>query len=214
MTGPVYRDDLVELWHGDAIDCTAWLAADVLIMDPPYGVSYRRRSGPMLIAGDEDTGLRDALLEMWGERPALVFGSWKRDRPEGVRERIIWFKRNTNPGLGGTPWAPADEEVYVLGDGWLGPRTLNVIVTDEARSSSGGQAAKIGHPTPKPIRLLEELILHCPPEWVIADATAGSGSTLLAARRLGRRAIGVELEAKYCDIARARLNQGTMDLSP
>ena len=220
---PYYSDDLVTLYKGDCREVLAWLDADVLVCDPPYGIGYQQggaRSNvdgvrsvtpTARVAGDADTTVRDAVLGLWGtQRPALVFGSWKVTRPAGVRQRLVWFKRNTNPGLGtGTPWSPADEEIYVLGDGWVGPRELNVLVTDEARASAGGLAALTGHPTPKPVGLMERLIQKCP-TGVIADPFAGSGATLLAARALGRQAVGVELEEKFCADIAARLSQGCM----
>lgn len=65
------------------------------------------------------------------------------------------------------------------------------------------------HPTMKPLKLMEYLIkLVMPPDpsATLLDPFCGSGTTLLAAKRLGRKAIGIELEQEYCDIAKARLD--------
>ena len=62
------------------------------------------------------------------------------------------------------------------------------------------------HPTQKPVKLIEWLISHNEGD-LIFDPYSGSGSTLVAAKRLGRKAIGVEIEKKYCEIAAKRLKQ-------
>ena len=224
---PYYADDLVTLYHGDCREIGAWLAAGVLVTDPPYGIDQgvkgpRRdgskglvtNSGRVRIKGDLDTSLRDCALVMWGEdRPALIFGSWKAPRPAATRARLLWLKAGTIPCLGYTPWSPADEEIYVLGRGWGKPTSLNYITTNEARAGSGGLGAVVGHPTPKPLNLMRQLIALCP-QGVIADPFAGSGSTLLAARDLGRRAIGVEADERYCEIAAKRCAQGVLLTDP
>lgn len=209
---PYYADESVTLYHGDCRETTDWLKADVLVTDPPYGMAYvsnRRRDGPSkAIAGDITTDLRDNVLDLWGERPALLFGTWRLPRPTGTRHLIVWDKGD-NPGTGdlSMPWGNSCEEVYVLGSGWVGKRGTNVL---RFPTLSHQSASRPDHPTPKPVALMESLIQKCPP-GVIADPFAGSGSTLLAARNSGRKAIGVELDERYCEVAARRLDQGVLD---
>lgn len=216
MNAPYYEDDLVTLYHGDCREITAWLDADVLVTDPPYGIDLttsinrhmKRSEGRVTapkVAGDDSLALRDAALAAWGERPALVFGSWRKPRPDNTRFRLIWDKGEAGMGDLSLPWRPGDEEIYVLGDGFHGRRGPNVIRVNTVRSD------RPDHPTPKPVPLMEQLITKCP-AGVIADPFAGSGSTLRAAANLGRKAIGVELEEKYCEIIANRLSQGVLDL--
>jgi site-specific DNA-methyltransferase (adenine-specific) len=208
---PYYSDDLVTLYHGDCREVTEWLNADVLVIDPPYGIGYQsgHRAERRPIAGDEDCSIRDEILALWGDKPAIVFGRWDAPRPTGVRARLIWDKGNS-PGMGNLkiPWGRSDEEVYVLGEGFSGARTSNVL---RCQVQSSADKNRPDHPTPKPIPLMELLIAKCPP-GLIADPFAGSGSTLLAAKLQGRRAIGVEIEERYCEIAACRLAQDVLPL--
>ena len=217
---PYYQDDQVTLYHGDCLEVTEWLAADVLVTDPPYGIgwtqrgTYQTRSGKTdrvqrnVIAQDSSTAARDAVLQLWGDRPAVVFGSWKAPRPESVSHRLIWDKRGAFPGPLNAPFFSVDEEIYVMGSGFRSssPSQRSVVTTFERRSA----AVLVGHPTPKPVQLMEILIDRCPP-GTIADPFSGSGSTLVAARNLGRKAIGVELEERYCEIIAKRLDQMCLD---
>lgn len=213
---PYYSDSGIELYHGDCREIGAWLDADILVTDPPYGIAWpagqlhsersiREQAEPCII-GDNDTSSRDRILEMWGDRPAVIFGSWRAVRPHHVRHRLIWHKLGRHPGVSPAPVFPNDEEIYLIGDGWLGAPMPTVITTTEQRAMQPGL---IGHPTPKPIYLMERLISKCP-NGTIADPFAGSGATLLAAKLAGRRAIGIEINQEYCDIAADSLRQGVL----
>jgi DNA modification methylase len=211
---PYYHDDLVTLYCGDCRDVDAWLAADVLVTDPPYGMGYesnrnrdkRNRKVGRPVGGDTSTDLRDAVLTAWGDRPALVFGKWTCPRPVGTRARLIWDKRVQGTGDLSLPWGPADEEIYVLGTGFVGSRGSNVLAVQMLMS---GAHDRPDHPTPKPVGLMERLIEKT--TGVVADPFAGSGATLIAARNLGRRVIGVEVEERYCEVIATRLAQGAFD---
>jgi site-specific DNA-methyltransferase (adenine-specific) len=94
---------------------------------------------------------------------------------------------------------------YVSEDG--GPRLMRSVI--QVRSEHG----RAVHPTQKPLGILRPLIEYsCPPDGIVLDPFAGSASTLLAARELGRRAVGVEISESYCERAIERLAQGVMDL--
>ena len=207
-----YQDDLVTLYHGDCLEHPEWwTGADVLVTDPPYGMAYQsgwvRDRTDRAIAGDDTTGVRDAALHAWGNRPALIFGTWRAERPRDARTLLIWDKGLVGMGALDLPWGPSHEEIYVLGTGFVGKRGKSVLHIQGLTSTD---PERFGHPTPKPVPLMETLIAHCPP-GCIADPFAGSGSTLVAAKLLGRKAVGVELEEKYCEIAARRLSQGVLD---
>jgi site-specific DNA-methyltransferase (adenine-specific) len=224
-----YQDDLVTLYHGDCRELLEWLAADVLIMDPPYGThslpgnprgGYGRRNnaagvggskhaqvgvphGNAQIAGDDDTGVRDTALAAWGSKPALVFGSPRLPDPPlvmGVKDRLVWDKRR--PGMNSGPWRYRHESIYVT-DGF-------VRASDASVSILSAFPEQDDHIHGKPLALMSALIEAAPP-GVIADPFAGSGTTLVAARNLGRRVVGVELEERYCEITVRRLEQNVLD---
>lgn len=214
-----YQDEHVTLHHGDLREETAWLDADTLVTDPPYGMAYvshgssykagRVMAPTRAIAGDGDARLRDDILTMWGDRPALIFGTWRVPRPSNARTLLVWDKGDT-PGMGALdlPWGPSHEEIYVLGRGFHGKRRGGVL---RVEGLSSMDPRREGHPTPKPLALMELLLSRCPP-GTIADPCAGSGPTLVAAKALGRKAVGVELDEAYCESIAKRLSQGALDL--
>lgn len=223
----VFEDDLTLLIHGrwqDHIDLLD--SADVLITDPPYGMDYQSnfpQDGPTeKVRGDRDTRERDELLNWWFgqatrgplprlDRPAIVFGTWRVPRPDDVRQLVIWHKGD-RPGMGdlSLPWGPSHEDIYIMGghgaQHWAGKRGPSVIRARTREGNATNSHTEHGHPTPKPVLLMQDLISHTTGE-VIIDPFAGSGSTLVAARLLGRRSIGIEEVRKYADGAARRLER-------
>jgi site-specific DNA-methyltransferase (adenine-specific) len=67
------------------------------------------------------------------------------------------------------------------------------------------------HPSQKPIKLMKDILLKCP-EGIVLDPFMGSGTTLRAAKDLGKKAIGIEINEEYCEIAAERMSQTVMNL--
>lgn len=216
MAEPYYADAHVTLYHGRAEEVAEWLTADVLVCDPPYGRDWkqgkldRRPNGHGGIAGDEDTAVRDAILQAWGtDRPALVFGDPMLAPPAGTK-LVGFYRKPPNAGTRGAIGGfRRDVEVFYLLGPWsagIGGRSSIVATSAPSQGNPSSPQGRYGHPHAKPLDVMEQLIAICPP-GVIADPTAGSGSTLVAARNLGRQAIGVEVEERYCEMAARRLSQ-------
>lgn len=223
---PYYVDEHVTLWHGDCREVTEWLAADVLVTDPPYGRgeagidasnrttgrTYCGTNNHAPIVGDEDTEVRDSALTLWGGRPAVVFGDLRVATPSGIKQVAI-YRKPPDAGMRSTAGFRRDVEAIYLMRLPVGYGGASSVISTNARLIGGteGPAGRYGHPHAKPVDVMETLISHCPP-GVVADPFAGSGSTLVAARNLGRHAIGVEIEERYCELIARRLSQDVLPI--
>lgn len=231
MVKPYFERDGIVIYHGDCRDVLPTLEAgsiDLVLTDPPYGVQYvtawRSRTDPLVapITGDESLDLvRECLPTidrlLAEDRHAYVFTSaarigeaceviadfWK------VKNVIVWDKGDAGSvgdleaGYGVT-W----EGIVYANKGrrpLSGPRPRSVY-----RFDWSGTRDPV-HPTVKPVGVLQWLMAKSSnPGEVILDPWMGSGTTLRAAQNLGRRAIGIEIEERYCEIAARRLDQLTL----
>ena len=130
---PYYEDDLVTLYHGDSTMITAWLEADALVTDPPYGRSWRqgrlkdKRGGYKAesaaragIVGDGSTAVRDTILTMWGpDKPAVLFGDLMLAPPTGTRLAAVYAKPANSGMRGAIGGLRRDlEAIYLCGGTW------------------------------------------------------------------------------------------------
>lgn len=214
---PYYADDSVTLYHGDCREVAEWLSADVLVTDPPYGSQlmstansnpggYGRRGARVpgrrqsaTIVGDDSTESRDAILEGWGLRPAVIFASPRMPEPPGPwSDRVVWDKRR--PGTNGGAFRYVHEMIYARGLTRVDNSTFSIISAHPDQRD---------HIHAKPVPLMLRLVSLT--NGLIADPFAGSGSTLVAAKQLGRKSVGVEIDERYCELTAMRLTQDVLD---
>lgn len=215
---PYYSDDHVTLYHARWEDVPPdLLRADVLVTDPPYGIGWQQHGGGKTgktraarkhlgIVGDTDTTSRDALLDRYRDIPAAVFGSFRAPFPADVRQVLV-FQKSASAGVVGsvTGFRTDAEPIFLTGPWPVRPC-----------HSSSVLATRIGmdtdeHPHAKPLDVMRRL-LDAAPSGTILDPYAGSGTTLVAAKSLGRKAIGVECVERYCEVAANRLRQEVLGL--
>lgn len=201
---PYYDEDGITIYHADCLEILPWLVGDVVITDPPYGTGYAPRGG--LKAGTLDFGSADTptwdifdptWLAHWGG-PAAVFTGIRfvytlalHMAADGL---LIYAKSNPNPL--GSSYEPCVTRGFAAG----GRQHFT------AYNAFNGQV----HPTQKPLDLMQWIVGLAPP-GVVLDPFMGSGTTLVAAKREGRKAIGIEIEERYCEIAVQRLAQGVLE---
>ena len=219
------------LYLGDCREILPTLdRVDAVITDPPYGIVHdfgeqKRLDGSRKLQwdwdGPETHGLiRDALIGSLDvlNRPGNAFAFAGFDTLEISREVFrqagmtpkpwSWVKLCPPPAMPGNRW-PSAFEVACLGyDAGsyfadANPSRRNVMVADALRA---GNSEKAGHPTQKPLSVMEHLVSALvAPEKCALDPFMGSGTTGVAAMRLGRKFIGIEREPKYFEIACRRI---------
>ncbi len=221
MTKPCYDHAGIRIFLGDCREILPTLEpVDAMITDPPYGISHKSSHGASWegteIQGDGCTTIRDWAWNQCKEKPRAAFGiSWKQRPPPDVRMTLIWNK-GAAFGAGDLtiPWKPSWEEIYIGGKGWLGRRDEGVLCGPcepswESGPAHDGNGRK--HPHQKPVWIMSRLIEKLPDAQTIIDPFCGSGTTLIAAKLLGKIAIGIEIEEKYAEIAARRLQQEVFD---
>lgn len=205
---PYYQDDAVTIYHGDCREILPGLPKfDLVLTDPPYGINlnkHRNNNGQdWYVHGDKDQQAGFEALAMLDDLPTAVFAHCMKPWPGPWRQFLVWDK---GPAVGGGGdvskcWKQSWELIQIRNTPPLnGPRDEGVI-----RHHISPQDLQY-HPTQKPLGLLIYLIQKIP-STLILDPFMGSGTTLRAAKDLGKKAIGIEIEEKYCEVAAKRMAQ-------
>lgn len=209
---PYYEDSAVVIYHADCREIIDSLTADVLVTDPPYGIRYSpsensakawgRKTfvGDTVVAGDDEPFDPAPFLRY----PSIVlFGAnHYADRLPPSPSWLVWDKRDgmTSNDFADCElaWTNLPGVVRLFRHQWSGA----------LRASERGEPRV--HPTQKPLVLMRWVLDRCPAGTVL-DPFMGSGTTLRAAKDRGRRAIGVEIEERYCEAAAKRMGQEVFD---
>jgi site-specific DNA-methyltransferase (adenine-specific) len=202
---PYFQDKDVTIYHGDCRDILPSLPkVDLMLTDPPYGINFVENSNRMQvlgysgIQGDNETIDLTFLLRYSDNQ--IIFGGNYFNLPISSGW-IIWDKQDGKQidfGDAELIWTSFNEPIRIIKHIWDGFRR------DSDRD------IKREHPSQKPVGLISTLLLKR--EFnVVLDPFMGSGTTLRAAKNLGRKAIGIEIEEKYCEIAAKRMAQTVMD---
>lgn len=224
---PYYEENGIAVYHGNCRDVMPLLPkVDLVLTDPPFAEATHRgaRTGAadqMLIDFESITAeelreylrLTRTLCDKW----QIAFIDWRHmltleERQIGDLELIrfgVWTKPNGMPQYSGDRPATGWEAIAFLHPAgakrWNGGGRTSVFECNFEQKDRC-------HPTQKPIGLVKQLLaLFSDESQTVLDPFMGSGTTLRAAKDLGRRAIGIEIEERYCEIAANRLRQEVLD---
>lgn len=241
---PYYEHGGITIYHGDSKEVLSDLPLsedgyNVMVTDPPYSLPWRygtnnspKGNRKMEFDFDKEGNATPGVLDIislylhrykalhvfcgamqYGQIAQLVLNHGMTVKP------WVWVKKCHPPAAPGN-WWPSGFELAMYGfkqGAWFGdqnPSRCNVYHSDTYRHGIRAYE-KVGHPTQKwlpMIRFIIESIV--PPDGVVVDPFMGSGTTLRAAKDLGRKAIGIEIEERYCEVAAKRLSQEVLGFEP
>jgi site-specific DNA-methyltransferase (adenine-specific) len=218
---PYYQDEAVTIYHGDCREVLPLLSSEtvhLVLTDPPYGVTYEsnrvvgRGTNPISNDGTRlSLRLYRQTIPLLKTQHLLWFTRWDAwpdvwdliGQSFPLRGLLVWDKGH--PGMGDlSHWGCSYELIASAGKGQItGARDSSIL------RYSPVQPKNRKHPTEKPESLLAYLIEKLDAHLTL-DPFMGSGATLTAAKDLGRKAIGIEIEERYCEIAAKRMAQAVL----
>lgn len=208
MIAPYYDDPAsgITIYCGDCRDVLPMLTADVIVTDPPYPAEY-------LPLYDDLARLAGSVIPPGGSVFAMAGQSYLPDIITAMSRHLRYHWMISYVMLGGQAAQIWPRQVITFWKPVLwftnGERR-GKWVSDTVQSPAND---KEHHHWGQSVGGMRSLVArYNDPDHVILDPFMGSGTTLRAAKDLGRRAIGIELEERYCEIAVRRLSQAVLPL--
>jgi DNA modification methylase len=207
---PYYQDEAVTIYNADCRKVLPFLDRfDLLLTDPPYGIGYGGKQNS--VGGTEGrarNGWRTWKTD-WDESPPP---RWMIDMIQDSADHAIVWGGNyyaLPPSMGWLVWDKGQRD-FSLADAELAWTNRNKAV--RCFDYSRGEAAKDDrvHPTQKPVALMRWCLGLVPDAATVLDPFMGSGTTLVACKLDGRKAVGIEINEGYCEAAANRLRQGVL----
>lgn len=232
MIKPYFQDEAGTIYCGDCEEILPKLSkVDLVVTDPPYNIGKKYGSKTSDSRDPEEYWkwfqdvfvfvfdlLSDGYLYLshsdkgvYIAKPSLETIGFE------YLQTLIWWGRNGySMQLHRKSWSYRHEPILFMQRG--NPPVLEAgvpgmwytSVIEAPRPQSNFKEGRC-HPTQKPVKLYKSLIARTPGQ-IILDPFMGSGTSLLAAKELGRKAIGIEIEEKYCEVAAKRMSQMVMEL--
>jgi len=221
---PYYDHAGITIYHGDCRAILPGLQADVMVTDPPYGMNLGKHGGAKDKRASELRRQAYATYEDTPENysesvvPAIIAGlavvtraavfapvpsAWQLPAPSALGAIYIQAPN------GHSPWGFQNLAPILF---YGTAPDLHLGAHNTVAIGRGKADVACGHPCPKPLPWMLWLVqLAARPGELILDPFMGSGTTLRAAKDTGRRAIGIEIEERYCEIAAKRLQQEVLD---
>jgi site-specific DNA-methyltransferase (adenine-specific) len=204
---PYYDDGQITIYHGNCREILPTLEpVDLVLTDPPYGIAHKW-------VGGRGHGWANSSAQ------GAARNEWDAVAPDGItiaqilasgKDAILWGGNYfaLPPSRGWLVWNKPERN-FTLSEAELAWTTRDAVIRvfDCHRSDTG----RI-HPTQKPVDLFHWCLEFFPDATTILDPFMGSGTTLRAAKDLGRKAIGIEIEERYCEVAVKRLAQEVLPL--
>lgn len=219
---PYYSEDNGVIYCGDCLEVMKHIpdnSVDLVLTDPPYNVGIDYGNGSDKQKEDKFVEWFESIIKELtrilrdGGNFISIVGEHNLPKKLEILSKhltynwiIVWYKPNAMQ-FGKTGYSVQSLiQWYSKGKGFKNGKKRDVIVVPINPSKN-----RNGHPTPKPLDLISELVVRFSNDKdVVLDPFLGSGTTAVACKQLNRKFIGIEISEKYCSIAKDRLRQGML----